>query len=246
MSGKRRGRVPVGFTLVELLVVIGIIALLVAILLPALSRSREQATRTQCASNIRQWGIAYHMYANANRNSFPYNGKADPPWCPERGQHLSWNSSISQQFFQDYLLKNRTLSDRERDNILFCPSQEWHREPGNDPDLRRGLVGYFNLPHRDPKDNTDTNYTPAGEGWVTKKKMAQEFKFAPIVMDMQQFNGSDSSWARYSSHVNRKTRKPHGGNFLFEDGHVTWYDFSDIKLGATVGGWQCNYKIEVP
>src|SRR5688500_9300534 len=173
------------FTLVEPLVVIGIIALLIAMLFPALRKAKDQAVRIDCASNLRQWGVALSAYSAQYKGYFPNNME---------GRHLSWISPQMKDFLREFLmgLKGFTADDSAKDgraHVTYCPTQDWHRyvrETSADDALGNELVGYFYLPHRDPNYHQNLgicDYSPAGADWVTKKKFGQIGRHAPIMSD---------------------------------------------------------------
>ena len=92
-----------GFTLIELLVVVAIIALLIAILLPSLSRARKQAKEVLCQSNLKQWGNIWQMYTQDNDDSFSEGLIDDGGW--HRGEWIT----VLRPFWAT------------RDGIIRCP-----------------------------------------------------------------------------------------------------------------------------
>ena len=84
LHGDRRcdDRISPAFTLVELLIVIGIIALLIAILLPVLGAARRAARDTACLANLHEWGHSFQMYINGNRGKsfFERSDVTDSTW----------------------------------------------------------------------------------------------------------------------------------------------------------------------
>ncbi len=103
------------FTLVELLVVIGIIALLIAILMPALSKAREQANNVKCLSNLRQLGTVYQLYANQNKDQIPIGYSTGQSWT---GYFISDSSGA---FGLMGCIYQANLMDAPQ--AFYCPSQ---------------------------------------------------------------------------------------------------------------------------
>jgi type II secretory pathway pseudopilin PulG len=116
------------FTLVELLVVIGIIALLISILLPSLNRARESARRTVCLSNLRSIGQMLHMYANQNKGQIPigYRGAGQTNRTGLYGSNYFMGSRSSQGVAYTglgLLFPAGIISNSEAEGPLFyCPS----------------------------------------------------------------------------------------------------------------------------
>jgi prepilin-type N-terminal cleavage/methylation domain-containing protein len=206
-ESSHRGR---GFSLVELLVVISIIATLVGILLPAVQSARESARRTQCGSNLRQVGLAVQLHDNAKRR-FPSASGAQGegsfvpllPYLEEGPLHATFDATKS----VDHADNKAFLESRI--DILVCPSMvvpspspgpgwssyalcsgsgygHWVNEA--DPEYHNGAVIYAS------KGKTSLTILSAGDG-ATKTLLGGDFDYGLGKLP-NGTNGGSTRWSK--------------------------------------------------
>lgn len=129
-AGLRLARGGGGFTLTELLVVIAIIGILAALLLPVLAGGKQQAQQAKCASNLRQLGLAIHIYADENHDSLP-----GPAW---QGLYYSYDQDNDRLlYYIATLLGSPAPSATVQTNVIAqCPAAMLllHQNPSAAPD----------------------------------------------------------------------------------------------------------------
>lgn len=153
-SAVSRGNKRRGFTLIELLVVISIIAVLIALLLPAVQQAREAARRTQCRNHLKQLGLAIHNYHDASRVLPPRQTGPGAPGLSGSTAATRWSGFVSLLPFLDQApLYSQIQSTNEipwgnnaawRTNLsmLVCPSDSTGADPSGSPN-QRGYLNYL-------------------------------------------------------------------------------------------------------
>jgi prepilin-type N-terminal cleavage/methylation domain-containing protein/prepilin-type processing-associated H-X9-DG protein len=221
-------RRPTGFTLIEILVVIGIIALLMALLLPALERAREHANVVRCATHLQQIGQSLALYANENRGDYPRTiyvpgapltqGTSPAAADPFQAGGPAPNDVTAAIFL---LIRTQGLAPK----ILTCPYNDVNTfEPDRAPNLatRSNFTDYRkNLGYS--YANPYPNAAAVVAGYRLTARMNPAFAVAADL-------NSGRIDAKTGESENSKSHEDGGQNVLFADGHVDWKRVTNVGV----------------
>jgi prepilin-type N-terminal cleavage/methylation domain-containing protein/prepilin-type processing-associated H-X9-DG protein len=223
----RRKRSQLAFTLIELLVVIAIIAILAAMLLPALAKAKEESKRSQCKSNLHQLGVATLMYAQDNRD-----------FLPDLQDLGAWFWDMNA-----VVGTNLLFNVAKTTNVFYCPN-EFYLYNNGVPDAWHAFLpnyvvtGYGWLFPNNPVME-DKNTVISGSNMVTKITQGRGslgVSATEMIIDATIFDSSLAGGKQYSdigaagstsvrtAHLNGNN-SPAGGNICFLDNHVEWRPF---------------------
>jgi prepilin-type N-terminal cleavage/methylation domain-containing protein/prepilin-type processing-associated H-X9-DG protein len=233
-----------GFTLVELLVVIAIIAILAAMLLPALSKAKERAQAIKCMNNTRQLMIGWNLYSTDNNEKLVSNGGA-PDWVYDEA--MNWDFSIGNTNAAPMLDPDQSLmaSYVKSIGVYKCPSDTLPARNG--PRIRSlamsGAVG------GNPEINTTAGQAAPYSQWgvaqfVAARRQSQLLIPGPsmvfVVLDEHPDSVNDATFqmkvgrARGNQVLQDVPSNLHyggkGGNFSYADGHSEIRKWKDSKF----------------
>ncbi len=202
------------FTLVELLVVIAIIAILAAMLLPALSRAKEQAKRTACLSNLKQVGVASLAYAGDNQDKV----------VPAGGGQLPLQFNETDASLEAWKVIGLAVTQTNSRSVWGCPNRPGF--PDYDPGFRQYLIGYqYYGGIATWRNNLGTFVSASPVKTATSKPgwmLAADVVARPDGVSWTFPTTPGSGWSTLPAHRDGGSTVPAGGNEVFIDGSARW------------------------